>query len=309
VTLSDFIESGTATENMGAPTTNNRDTNAAFVILGSYEPDFSKPILFFVRASVQLNPGEKTVFHWKYIEDPKYFLIDTIIADDGWVAADAAKSASVTSPDTSMRADSVISVPVRISDLSGTNVKQARLSFTLDTSVFEFVGATPGWPSETQVVAGLHGATVNVDVTSASALSGSGVLFHLQLLAKPRHDTVCSAPTNGVLTAINSDAYLGTVSVWLGQVCVFGEAEIKGVVDDRDARVLDVYPNPVTSILHLGEDPVREFDVFDVLGRLVYQSADVRQWQPSPALANGRYHVVAIDRDGRRREADVTLQR
>lgn len=312
VTISQFLTQGTATENMGSPFTNTRDTDARFVILGS-EPDFSRSVLFYVAVTVQLNPGEKTFFHWKYIEDSyKHFLIDTIIADDGWVAVEAARTAAVTSPDTTMKADSVISVPVSISDLRGTSVRQARLSATVDTSVFDFVAATPSGNESLQVVAGLTGTLLTVDVSSTAPLTGNDVLFNLQLRAKHREDTVCSALTNGSFTALNSEAYLGSVSVWLGQICVFGVKPPAKVVLTPAERWLDVFPNPVSAILHIGmsdADPLQLFEVFDVLGRVVYRSHDVHEWKPDVNLSNGRYHVVAVDREGRRREADVTLQR
>lgn len=314
VTVSDFYVQGTAAEAMnGVPFTNTTDSDARFIILGSNEPDFSNPILFYVAVSLRLNPGDITPFHWTYIESPKYFKVDTIISEDGWIELPGPKSAAVTTRDTAMKADSIISIPVSITDLSGASIKQARIMATLDTSVFDLVGATPGASENAQVLAGLNGNTLTLDVTakSSSTLAGNDVIAYLQLRARPRQDTICSAMTNGSFQALNSDAYIGTVSVWFGQVCVFGSRP-ESVVGTHHSLPLAVYPNPVTTVLHLvGPDaePVATVTVYDVLGRAVFSGTSTRDWQPREDLPDGRYHVIVTDRQGMRREADVTLVR
>lgn len=315
VTISDFLIQGTAAEAMnGTPFTNTADSDARFVILGSNEPDFNNPILFYVMVSVRLNPGEVTPFHWIYVEDPTYFKIDTIITEDGWIALEPPRTAAVTSPDTTMKSDTVISIPVSVTDLSGTGVTQARITATLDTSVFDLVGATPGAHSNAQVVAGLTGTTLTLDLTakSASTLSGNDVLVNLQLRAKARQDTICRALTNGSFQALNSDAYIGSVSVWFGLVCVFG-THPSSVVTDAQTSTLDVYPNPVRTVLHLGQpgadQPVATVRVFDVLGHEVYSAKDATEWRPEAGLPNGVYHVRVITPDGQEHYADITLQR
>jgi hypothetical protein len=314
VTISDFYIQGTASEAMnGTPFTNTADTDARFVILGTNEPNFSNPVLFNVAVSVRLNPGEVTPFHWTFVEDPTYFKIDTIITEDGWIALEPPRTAAVSSPDTTMKADTVISIPVSITDLSGTGVTQARITATLDTSVFDLVGATPGAHQNAQVVAGLTGTTLTLDVSAKSSgtLSGNDVLVNLQLRAKARPDTVCKALTNASFQALNSDAYIGSVSVWFGIVCVFGKPPASAVTGTQ-APMLEVYPNPVGGVLHLGqpgEEPVVSVHVYDVLGHEVFRGTDVTEWRPAAELPNGVYHIRAITREGSEREVNVTLQR
>jgi hypothetical protein len=315
VILADFLTQGTASDAMqGTPFTNNADTDARFVILGSQEPDFTNPVLFYVRASVHLNPGEITPFHWTYVEDPKYFKIDTIITEDGWIEMEAPKNASLTSRDTTMKADTVISIPVSISDLSGTGITQARLSATVDTSVFDFVAATPGPTSGAQITsAGLIGTSLTIDIASKTTapLPGNGVLVNVQLRSKSRQDTVCSTLQNGSFKALNSDANIGSVAVWFGEICVFGSRPAS-VAHDPSVEQLEVYPNPASGRVHLGipgSAPVSELRVYDMLGRQVFAGSNLTDWDPASGIPDGRYHIRVKDHDGKTRVSDVTIVR
>jgi hypothetical protein len=297
---------------MGADAfTNTNPLDARFVMLGDHEPDWSNPILFYVRVSVQLNPGDVVPFHWTYVEDPKYFKVDTITTEDGWLMLEPPKPASIAYRDTTMRSDSIISVPVTVSDLNGAGLTAARFEATLDTSIFDFISVTPGPTEQATVNAELTGSRITADLsaTGTSTLVGNTTLLFVQLHAKHRQDTVCSALTDGSLKPLNSGAYLGTVSAFFGNICVYG-VKPPDIVARGSVVQLEVFPNPATSVVHLtASEPVSEVQVYDLLGHEVYSARNITDWSPSPSLANGCYHLIARDREGVIREADVTLVR
>src|SRR4051812_13609551 len=144
VTIVDLITDGTASKDLGFQEFNPKAPEAAVVTLGDQEIDLSNPILFKIRLTVSPKMTDTTFLRWDYIDIPDYFGVDTpVVLQDGWIARLKPKTdVALSTPNLEIQSDSALLVPVMISALKNANLKQARLSFQIDTSVLSFVGAT-----------------------------------------------------------------------------------------------------------------------------------------------------------------------
>jgi len=315
----DFFTEGTASHALGYQEFNPKPPEAAAVTLNDpgHEIDFSSPVLFKFRISLPLTLTDTAFFTWDYVDIPDYFGVDSIILENGWVRVQRPSvPVELSTPRASIQADSLLSVPVLVSDLTEANLRTLRLTIHVDSSKLHFEGATAGLHMNVTAASALGSEiTVDLDAKSGETVSGSGMLATLLFRALPRIDTVSTKPSDLTLRAFNSDALLGTVHSTTDSIVVYGFKKpdtVVSSVQSPDRLMFRVYPNPVVGSLHVetGLESTHLFTVYDASGSVV-AAHEGRDWTWNTAgIATGSYFMRAVEqRTGRMQVASVQIVR
>jgi hypothetical protein len=301
-----FIFDGTATPTSGSfLDTNQTAPDASVVFLGSNEIDLTNPVLFKVWFfNAGLVDSETLRWDRTLSENAQYQLgfegLDTIILEDGWIKVQQPSkiAVAISTPAETAAADSMLTVPVTIGDLTGANLLHAKIGFVFDTSVLQFAGVI-GAESGITAIPVLTKDTLDIDLRSSAPMRGGDSLITLQFHAVKRMDTVTTRFSTGIFTALNSDALLGNVQFIFNPIRIEGESSVSGVGASRlQSLSIEIFPNPAAHSVRIqimDASPSDRFSVgiFDALGREVFRSegVDVR-WTSASGIPNGMYEAV-----------------
>jgi hypothetical protein len=227
---------------------------------------------------------------------------DTVILQDGWIKYQK-QSITIATSAVSGVSDSLMTVPVKISDMTQANIRTGVFSFDIDTSILQFVGSSAGSiPGNSLVTSdSVNGTKVSVTIANqdlSKPMIGSGNIAVLHFKAQHRTDTLCTLLRDSSFQALNSDALVSSVKLSLGDICIDGHL-LQSVADSRSVdESLSVWPNPFSSSLNVRVRQNRAANVsvviYDALGRVVANGQLVSgsfHWQPDVEQAPGLYFV------------------
>jgi hypothetical protein len=230
---------------------------------------------------------------------------DTVILQDGWIKYQK-EAITVTTSGVTGVSDSLIRVPVQISDMSQANIRTGVFSFDLDTSILQFVGSIAGnIPGNSLVtsdsVKGTHVWVTISNQGSTNPMTGSGKIATLLFKAQHRTDTLCTMLGDSLFQALNTDALVSTVKLSLGDICVKGQS-LQSVDGTRlQSESLNVWPNPFNSLLNISmgasSEGMSEVQVTDVLGRTVVSgqmASGIFRWYVGQEQTPGVYFIRVI---------------
>lgn len=298
---------GTASANLGFHIGNtNIAGEVRAVVLGQpgQDIDTTNPLLFLVRFSV-LSAGFDTAYLSLFrfdVTPPMH--IDTVIRQNGWlrhnivVTPPARVPIEVSTSEAFGKSDSLIVMPILVSDLTKANVRKAQFVFSYDTSLLTFIASGAGSISGNMLMTrdsqtGTRHFVVVSNSDTNKPLIGSGELFSLRFHAKRREDTVCSELVDTAFQVLNPDAHVDSVTLRLSQICVVGTGMAKAVASTAALEdKFDARPNPFVSEISLGStgSVPQYLEVVDVLGRRVFAALikGAFRWQTF-SLPQGTY--------------------
>ncbi len=284
--------------------------------LGGSELDLSNPVLYRVRFTVFAGIIDTAFLHFFRFDITDSMKIDSVKLQDGWIRLDRPVvppkkiNLSLVSSNLTVKADSSIDIPIGITNMTGGELKKGIFSFRFDTTALDFVRSVSGTISGDVIVTSdtvkqNHVTVYFANTDTSKALQGAGTLLTLRFRAKPRTDTLCTVLTDTAFRALNTDALIDTVRLFIGNICVYGSPHVgvSATSDATETTSLRVWPNPATTKVELGVTGYKgryRLQVFNMLGAQVFesQSSAPITWSPGANCPTGIYEARATIEKG-----------
>jgi len=305
--LQPFLLDGTASSSL-TDASNPAPPEARFVVLGSNEIDLTNPVLFKLHFTVaRLQDSELLRWDRAFSEIASWQVnrwgLDTIILEDGWIRVQQPKvTVSISNPSLTVKADSSLNVPIVVSDLSAAKLRKVRVGFVFDTTALKFVAVSSTEPGVSAGPVVVKADTLSVDLTSVQPMLGADTLVTLTFRAVDRTDTLTTGFMDGVFTALNADALVGSVQWTFHPIRIEGRRPASVVtVSDAEAPYVEVFPNPASGWVRVrmtdkNEDNPFCITIFDALGNEVFRTTGRdAEWMPPPGTANGSFEAIVTN--------------
>ena len=313
-----YLTQGTATANL--PDT--LWSHTGFHGDGTSEIDISNPVLIRVQFRVDPRLSDTAFLRWDRafpMFEPNDG-VDSEVQQDGWIRTDSAKGHVViqTSGQTIVgetqgySPDSIRSqVPVTISNITRANMKDALLTFSIDSSRIAFdsvasaSGATVTGIDRTPLVGGRE--QIDIRLHSASPIIGGASAIVLQFVGLIGLDTVNESIDKVRMLPLNADGWIGN-TVYIGRPIVLEGHLPSGAVRERSVvKQIAIYPNPARErVTFEGIEEGSEAMIYDALGRIVAESNEA-VWNVPPGFSAGAYEVVLATKSGERWWGQMTI--
>ena len=269
--------------------------------------DTTNPVLYFIRFTV-LSPTFDTAFLTLYrfdVTPPMH--IDSIRKLSGWLRHSTPVipthgAVTLSTAEGFGKSDSMISLPIMISDPTQANILQARFSFAVDTSILRYLGSTGGSLGSEQLVTsdnvnGLNHVVTIRAVDSTKPLAGAGVLLTLHFQAVHRTDSVCTELRDTSFSVTNSGAHLDSATLRFNPICVLGQSAVG--VARYTVEPLAVWPNPFHTEFRVrlqGDWRSMYLELSDISGKVLLSEIVEHETTIRSALATGMYivHVAPV---------------
>jgi hypothetical protein len=301
--------------------------NAYVVVLSGRELDLTKQLLFSMSftAKAMLNDRERndTVGLMEVVrfDLPDESGIDTVIITNGWIKYVQApptplkrKSIRISSEALTLQSDSSGWIPVYTTALDSAVIKNAVLTFTVDTTVIRIDTVAAGSMLSPSTTVTLENKRLRMNVylsdsDTSQILRGSGELLKIKASAVSRIDTVCTALFDSAFLALNTDNMLDTVAYSFGSICVEGKPPSDTDTTTKSVRsgmntepIISISPNPASAAVSFVSSDYHPFtvEVISVTGALLLrQNGQNEVLCDLRALTSGLYRIRIQTADGR----------